>query len=140
MNSFPQSCRYVLVAACAYICMAGCNSDHRHMASKSKELLGTWVSPPVETEWGSLIQEFTFRDDGTIRFVLKEPDSDDKHVEEGRYRIEKGVIRTTLTKDEDGSRLTIKGDQLILQDLSADGQSVTFTKRSDKSSDSDRAK
>lgn len=114
----------------------GCKKKENINKMKS-QLIGTWVSEPTETAWGTIINEYTFRNDLSVLYFMYPSDPDDTEEDAkplmGRYELDanNGVV-IFFGKQEDSTKGKLQGDTLLLWNEDEESEPVVFRKRIEK--------
>lgn len=99
-------------------CFVGCQKMENTDRSK-KQLLGTWMTEPTETEWGTVIHAYTFEDDLSVLYMMRPNDPDDLEEDvipiKARYKMnDKNTFTVFIGKSGDELRGEINEKEMLI--------------------------
>lgn len=103
----------VQIAAVILGLLTGC------MAQKTQpqpsDLLGSWKSGTVQTEWGAAVLEVVFQSASDIEFKMTPADGGQSIVSKGKYRLSgRQLVSEAINKGEPVS-VWLEDNQLVIQ-------------------------
>ena len=94
------------------------------------ELLGSWKTGTVQTEWGASVLEVTFQSASDIEFKMTFPDNEQSIVGKGKFRLDgKRLISDAINKGEPVS-VWLESGELVIHTPPEPPQRFTRNKRS----------
>jgi hypothetical protein len=91
------------------------NSDE----STRERLVGTWLSEPIQTEWGPAAFELTFQKDGHLKFSMLSPTGAGPGLtREGKYKVSKGQLVSEVFDKGQPAAASFDGRELIIDTAS----------------------
>lgn len=90
-------------------------------------LLGEWRTDPVESEWGKIILELRFKENGVVYngMLSADPDNGGGFSADGRFSVRGERLEMTFQEATSECPFEVKDDILTLED---DGQKVRYKK------------
>ncbi len=92
---------------------------------QASDLLGTWRTGTVQTEWGPAVHEVIFHSASDIEFKMTLVEAQESHVSKAKYRLSgKQLISEAINKGEPVS-VWLEDNQLVIQAPSEPPQRFT---------------
>ena len=90
-------------------------------------LLGEWKSDPIESEWGKMLLELRFKENGVVYqgMLSAEPGAEGSFSADGRFSVRGDRLEMTIQEDTSEWRFEVKDDILTLEH---DGEKVRYKK------------
>ena len=111
------------LAVAALALLTGCVAQKTQ--PQASDLLGTWKTGTVKTEWGPAVHEVTFLSASDIEFKMTLVETQESHVSKAKYRLSgKQLISEALNKGQPVS-VWLEDSQLVIQAPSEPPQRFT---------------
>ena len=114
---------FVQVAVVVLGLLTGCMTQQTQ--PQARDLLGSWKTGTVQTEWGASVLEVTFHTASDIEFKMTPSEGGQSIVSKGKYRLSgRQLVSEAINKGEPVS-VRLEDDQLVIHTPSEPPQRFT---------------